>query len=183
MGGPGAAPPPEKAPPFRRPFRRTGRRKRRGLPFLFKLRYITFRRGQGVRGDSNSGGRFPEGKETSGAERKVGEMKEKKGSSSGILIPAGFLLGLLLLSCAEIPLNKISPPPAAKLRVFVLPLTGSPPPGGWGISHADFSRIQFRASRMILEGTGIYQVSTREDYLGVVGQRSISSSEWTMLPL
>ena len=105
-------------------------------------------------------------------------MKEKKGLSSGILIPAGFLLGLLLLSCAEIPLNKISPPPAAKLRVFVLPLTGSPPPGGWGISHADFSRIQFRASRMILEGTGIYQVSTREDYLGVVGQRSISSSEW-----
>jgi hypothetical protein len=105
-------------------------------------------------------------------------MRGKRRFFSGILISAGFLLALLLPSCAEIPLNKISPPPAAKIRVFVLPLTGSPPPNGWGMPHAEFARIQFRATRMTLEGTGIYQIATREEYLAVVGQRSISNSEW-----
>ena len=106
-------------------------------------------------------------------------MRGKKEWTLSILISAGFLMALLLPSCAEIPLNKISPPPpAAKLRVFVLPLTGSPPPKGWGKPHEDFARNQFRATRMTFEGTGIYRIATREDYLGVVGQQSISNSEW-----
>jgi hypothetical protein len=156
-----------------------GRREGRRLPFFFKLRYIAFMRGPWGRGDPNGDESFFEEKETSGEERKGGKMRGKKELRLGILISAGFLLALLLPSCAEIPLNKISqPPPAAKLRVFVLPLTGSPPPTGWGLSHAEFARTQFQATRRILEGTGIYQIPTREDYLAVIGQRPISSTEW-----
>jgi hypothetical protein len=89
------------------------------------------------------------------------------------------LLLAALAGCAEVQVRTLPPPaPTAKLRVFVLPLTGSPPPAGWGLPHADFSRIQFRATRSHLEGTGIYQIATPEDYLRVVGQRSIFNSEW-----
>ncbi len=89
-----------------------------------------------------------------------------------------FLLAALA-GCAEVQLRTLPPPPpTAKLRVFVLPLTGSPPPMGWGKSHADFARNQFRATRTMLEETGVYQVVTREDYLRVVGEKSISNSEW-----
>jgi hypothetical protein len=71
-----------------------------------------------------------------------------------------------------------APPPSAKLRVLVLPLTGSAPPGDWKLSHEEFARRQLGAIRNILRGTGIYEMPTREEFRTVVGQQEFTSWEW-----
>ena len=106
-------------------------------------------------------------------------MGGKRRSFLVFFISVGFLLTLSCSSWAEVRLNKIPPPPpTGKLRIFVLPLTGSPPPKGWGKPHAEFAQKQFRATRRTLEGTGIYQMPTREEFRAVVGQQVISHSDW-----
>jgi hypothetical protein len=89
------------------------------------------------------------------------------------------VLSAFLAGCAEIQVRPLPPAPqTAKLQVFVLPLSGSPPPGGWGTPHQEFFRNQIRAIRTILEETGIYQIPKREDYLTVVGKEAVSNWEW-----
>jgi hypothetical protein len=106
-------------------------------------------------------------------------MSGKRRSFLGVFISVGFLLTVSLSSWAEVRLNKTPPPPpTAKLRVFVLPLTGSPPPNGWTKPHAEFARNQFRATRTTLEGTGIYEMPTREEVRAVVGQQVFTPSDW-----
>lgn len=74
--------------------------------------------------------------------------------------------------------NISPPPPSAKLRVFVLPLTGNPPPGGWKTPHAQFANRQWRAVRQILEGTGIYEMPRRDEVRAAIGEQTISSVNW-----
>ena len=106
-------------------------------------------------------------------------MRGKSRLLLGITIFAGFLLTVSMSSWAEVRLNKIPPPPpTAKVRIFILPLTGSPPPNGWTKPHAEFARKQFRATRTTLEGTGIYQMPTREEVRAVVGQQVFTPSDW-----
>ena len=97
---------------------------------------------------------------------------------------ASFLLGVFFLSlfmggCAEVRLHTIpAPPPSAKLRVLVLPLTGAAPPGDWKDSHKEFARHQVGAIRNILRGTGIYEMPTNEEFRTVVGQQEFTNYEW-----
>ncbi len=106
-------------------------------------------------------------------------MGDKKKLVMGSLLLAGLLLFLFISGCAEVRLNTIpAPPPSAKLRILVLPLTGSGPPGDWKMSHEEFARNQLAAIQNILRGTGIYELPTREEFRTVVGQQEFTSYEW-----
>ncbi len=96
-----------------------------------------------------------------------------------IPVLGGVFLSLFLLSCAEVQVQTISPPPpSAKLRVWVLPLTGAAPLGGWETPHAQFANRQWRAIRQILEATGIYEMPRREEVRAAIGNQIISPVNW-----
>jgi hypothetical protein len=106
-------------------------------------------------------------------------MGGKKKLAMGSLLLGSFFLSLFIGGCAEVRLHTIpDPPPSAKLRVLVLPLTGSAPPGDWKTSHEEFARKQIGAIRKILRETGIYEMPTREEYRIVIGQQEFTSWEW-----
>jgi hypothetical protein len=106
-------------------------------------------------------------------------MGEKKKLAMGSLLLGGFCLCLLMGGCAEVRLYTIpAPPPSAKLRILVLPLTGSAPPGDWRTPHEEFARKQRGAIQNILRETGIYELPTREEFRTVVGQQEFTSYEW-----
>jgi hypothetical protein len=106
-------------------------------------------------------------------------MGKKKKLAMGSLLLGGFFLFLFMGGCAEVRLHTIpAPPPSAKLRVLVLPLTSAAPPGDWKTSHEEFARKQIGAIRKILRETGIYEMPTREEYRTVIGQQEFTSWEW-----
>lgn len=106
-------------------------------------------------------------------------MGEKKKLAMGSLLLGAFLLFLFMGGCAEVRLQTIpAPPPSAKLRVLVLPLTSSGPPGGWRMPHEEFARRQLGAIQKILRGTGIYEMPTKEEFRTVVGQQEFTNHEW-----
>ena len=97
-------------------------------------------------------------------------MDTGEGLARGSLILTALLLLLFTADCTEIRLNTIpSPPPSAKLRVFVQPISGPPPPHGWlRIPHEEFKRRHLRAAERFLRETGIYEVIAEEEVLSVL---------------
>ena len=92
-------------------------------------------------------------------------------------------LALLALSfavaCAEVLLNTIpAPPPTAELRVFIQPLSGLLPPGGWGMPHQDWANRQFRIVQRFLQQRGIYKVMEKEEIQSVIGEKQFSGWDW-----
>lgn len=91
-----------------------------------------------------------------------------KRSAEGILLL--FILATLV-SCATIQVNQIpAPPPTAKLRVYVQPLTGE---GKWGVPHEVYVQNQVRRVERFLERTGIYDVVGEQDIRTVLGGRQV----------
>ena len=76
-------------------------------------------------------------------------------------------------ACAKFHLNTIpSPPPTAKLRVYVQPhTTPFEGKGTWKASDERYVRNQFRLASKYLAETGIYEVVTREDQQAVLGDQ------------
>ncbi len=68
------------------------------------------------------------------------------------------------------------PPPDAKLRVYVQPVSSAARKMGFGKSHDRFANIQYRLARVCLEETGIYQVVPEEDVATVIGGQTLSRS-------
>lgn len=82
-----------------------------------------------------------------------------------------FLVLGSMTSCATIQVNPIpAPPPTAKLRVYVQPLTSE---GMWGTPHEVFVQNQVRRVERFLERTGIYDVVGEQDVRTVLGGRRI----------
>ncbi|MEK6742283.1 MAG: CsgG/HfaB family protein [Nitrospirota bacterium] len=80
-----------------------------------------------------------------------------------------------LAACATIQVNPIpAPPPTAKLRVYVQPLTGE---GKWGTSHEVYVQNQIRRVERFLEKTGIYDVVGEQDVRTVLGGQRIERSQ------
>jgi len=76
----------------------------------------------------------------------------------------------ILTSCAGIRLKTIPPPsPTAKLRVYVLPLTGH---GKWDNPHEEFVDKTIRRVEKFLNKTGIYEVAAKSDVQAVLGDHS-----------
>jgi hypothetical protein len=114
--------------------------------------------------------------------------------SSKSLIPKFFshvlialILPLLIAACAEFRVNTIpSPPPSAKLRVFLLPISGVPPHGTWPFPHEEWAQFQVMSVGKLLEKTGIYELATREEIARVVGPKTpshgdLSRKDWALL--
>ncbi|MDP3283032.1 MAG: CsgG/HfaB family protein [Desulfobacterales bacterium] len=89
---------------------------------------------------------------------------------------------LLLNSCAGVQLKAIpAPPPTAKLRVYVQPISAPFPfPGGagaWNSSHKGFAIGQIRSIERFLNQTGIYEVVPEQDVKEVLGGENPSYME------
>jgi hypothetical protein len=95
------------------------------------------------------------------------------------------ILALLCFNaCTTIHLNTIpSPVPSAKLRVFIIPITGDPPRGTswsahWGTPHEKFKKDTFSATGRFLQRTGIYEVVPEEDIRAVLGTQDFAGWQW-----
>ncbi len=87
-----------------------------------------------------------------------------------------------LAGCAEIRLNPLPAPPAtAKLRVLVLPVTGSRAPerGPWRMPSAEFEEIAYHGSTEILEEVGFYEIIPPEDVQKATGGKEIDAWRWS----
>ena len=87
---------------------------------------------------------------------------------------------LCINACTAVNLNAIpSPHPSAKLRVFVLALTESDPPGKiWATSQQQFSENMSLGTAKVLEETGIYDVVPKEDLWSVLGSQTFMGWQW-----
>jgi hypothetical protein len=89
-----------------------------------------------------------------------------------LAIPSLFFL----FACAKIQLTAIpEPPPTAKLRVYVLALTGH---GNWITPHTEFAAATTRIVGQHLKETGIYEVVSNEDVRAVLGNQDLA--RWQM---
>lgn len=87
------------------------------------------------------------------------------------------LLPIFMAACAEVRLNTLpTPPPTAKLRVFIQPI--SSPEGQWKSSHQEFAKSQMRFTQRLLERTGIYEVVAEEEVKAVLGKQWYSEKDW-----
>jgi len=94
-----------------------------------------------------------------------------------------FCFSLLLLfvgACAEVRLNTIpAPPPTAKLRVFLMPVSDPPPRRDWPTPHEEWALRQIMSVRRFLQKTGIYELATQEEIARVVGKKTFSHWDWS----
>jgi hypothetical protein len=103
----------------------------------------------------------------------------KPGFKSKKLFKSILFLFLLIPACAEVRFQTIAaPPPTAKLRVLVQPISGNGPPGGWRASHENWAMMQTRNVEGILEQSGVYELPKPQEIRQVLGNRQISWSEW-----
>ncbi len=87
------------------------------------------------------------------------------------------LLPIFMVACAEMRLNKLpTPPPTAKLRVFIQPI--SSPGVQWRIPHQEYAKSQMRFTQRLLERTGIYEVVAEEEVKAVLGKHWYPEMEW-----
>lgn len=86
---------------------------------------------------------------------------------------------LFLTGCAEIRLHSLpAPSPMAKLRVFVLPVSGTLPRGAWGMPHVEFANNQYMATGRMLSDKGIYTVVSRDEVQKVTGGEETIDWQW-----
>jgi hypothetical protein len=84
-----------------------------------------------------------------------------------------------LSACADLRLQTMPAPPASnKLRVFVQPISGSFPKGGWPLPHDVFSERMFEATQHNLNWRGIYYVVPQEDVQAVLGSQQTLGWQW-----
>ncbi|MCE5264701.1 MAG: hypothetical protein LLG97_14375 [Deltaproteobacteria bacterium] len=86
---------------------------------------------------------------------------------------------LFTAGCADIRLNTLpNPSPTAKLRVFVLPVSGTLPRGNWLTPQAEFAQSSYRATARMLNEKGIYTVVPPAAVQRVTGGQEIPGWQW-----
>jgi len=98
------------------------------------------------------------------------------------LLLAVSLCALLLPACATIQVGTLpAPPPTAKLRLCVLPVSDPLPPGRfWGIPHQEYTDLQYQGTARIFAAGGIYQVIDRSAVQAVLGDQVLM--RWQLEP-
>lgn len=110
-------------------------------------------------------------------------MKSSIMSAKIVSLHIIFLILFCINACAEIRLGTIpTPPPSAKVRVLIMPVSGNPPStrgrSGWARPHEEFKKDAFRGISTFLQDTGIYDVVPEEDIRAVVGTQDIEHWKW-----
>jgi hypothetical protein len=109
----------------------------------------------------------------------VKAMDRSNNWSKSFLTLAVLLFLVFAAACAEVRLNTIpAPPPTAKLRIFVHPVSGPAAESGWGRPHEEWARRQVNIVRRFLREKGIYKVPSEEEIAYVVGKKTFSSWDW-----
>ena len=92
-----------------------------------------------------------------------------------------------LTGCAEIQLGTLSPPPppSAKLRVFILPISGSSPKHGWRTPHKVYEKKTYRAVQRILRQTDMYETVPKKEVQKVLGKHrpglsQLARDDWAL---
>lgn len=92
---------------------------------------------------------------------------------------AVFFTALIVSGCVSVPVNKIpEPSPSAKLRVFVLPVSGPRIRGYWAVPEGEYARRAYAMVGRFLQDTGIYEVIPESDVEKALGKRQIYAWEW-----
>ena len=95
------------------------------------------------------------------------------------LILAALFSLFISANCAEIKLGTIpTPPPGAKLRIFVKAVSGEIKRGGWKITHDDFENLTYRNIRSAIADGTTYVVVPEEEVRIVIGKREPMSWQW-----
>lgn len=94
-----------------------------------------------------------------------------------------FIVALLCFNaCTTMHFRAIAPPPpASKLRVAVLLISGEGGPSGFSTSHEERSAFIFKMTAQHLRDTGIYEVVSQEDTNYVVGSQALSADKYWWL--
>ena len=89
-----------------------------------------------------------------------------------------FFLNSSLLAAVKIsPIP--SPPPTAKLRIYVIAVTsGIPKSGFWQVPQEEYADRMAKYTDIMLKNQGIYEVVTAADVQAVLGGQSIAGWEW-----
>ena len=92
-----------------------------------------------------------------------------------------------LTGCAEIQLGTLSPPPppSTKLRVFVLPISGSSPRYGWRTPHKLYEEKTYGAVQTILSQTDMYETVPKKEVQKVLGKHrpglsQLARDDWAL---
>jgi hypothetical protein len=93
------------------------------------------------------------------------------------------LILFCISACAEIRVGTIpTPPPSAKLRVLIMPVSGNPPStrgrSGWARPHEQFKKEALHGISTFLQDTGIYDVVPEEDIRAVLGTQDVQHWKW-----
>jgi hypothetical protein len=111
-------------------------------------------------------------------------LKDRQNRSNVAVMMSSFFVVVFVLfclnACTAIHFNTIpAPPPTNKLRVFIMPVTGTPPTRvGWARSHEQFKKDQFRAISNYLKDTGIYEVVPEEEIHASLGTQDFAGWQW-----
>ncbi|MBN2515848.1 MAG: hypothetical protein JXC33_07420 [Deltaproteobacteria bacterium] len=112
---------------------------------------------------------------------KTGDHMNKRLLLAKLFIVASVTVFFLLTSCTHgrFHIKQIAaPPPSAKLRVFVLPITTSYPKMGWKRDQEEFVRLSYEATSKFLRKTDIYEVIPIEDVEEAIGGQTIPGWKW-----
>jgi len=89
------------------------------------------------------------------------------------------MIFIFVTGCAEIRLHSLpDSSTTAKLRVFVLPVSGSLPRGSYAIPHTEFANNLYDVTGRILREKGIYEVVSQADIQKVTGGQEIHEWQW-----
>jgi hypothetical protein len=87
-----------------------------------------------------------------------------------------FVLAFMAAGCAEVQVRTLpAPPPTAKLRVFVVPISSG---GKWMNSHEQYAKNMIDVAQRHFERLKIYEVVPEENLKLALGESWYSAQEW-----
>lgn len=104
---------------------------------------------------------------------------QKRFFRNGRHLLAVFFTAFMISGCVSVPVSRIPEPSlTAKLRVFVLAVSGPRIRGYWAVSEAEYAHRTYAMVGRFLRDTGIYEVVPESDLEKAIGKRQIHAWEW-----
>lgn len=111
-------------------------------------------------------------------------MKEsaiRKGSdwTTKTLMIVSLVLFFMAVGCAEVKLGTLpTPPPTARLRVFVKAITGETK-GRWETPHEKFEKNTYKMAELFFVQSGSYEIAPLEEVHLIAGKEELATWQWS----